>query len=68
MTETTNRNSGIKTYAHMENYDYHIVDSRATPIVDNHYKVAIPRIVHQVLAPATLGYKNPRWRYQTAHL
>jgi hypothetical protein len=52
----------------MENYDYHIVDSRATPIVDNHYKVAIPRIVHQVLAPATLGYKNPRWRYQTAHL
>lgn len=68
MSETYNRNSGLKSYAHSEDYDYLLVDTRLTPILVNHFTGSRQTVVHLTVQPFSVGYKNPNWRDQVRKL
>lgn len=68
MSESYNRNSGFKAYAHSENYDYLLIDPRQTPILIQHYSGSRQNVVHFAVQPSTVGYKNPFWRDQVRKL
>lgn len=68
MSEPYNRNSGFKSYAHSEDYDYLLVDTRVTPILVNHFTGQRQNVVHFSIQPWAVGYKNPMWRDQVRKL
>ncbi len=68
MTEPYDRNSGFKSFSHGETYDELLVDGRTVPPTINHNIRNSGPFVHSTFQPSSVGYKNPMWRDQVAHL
>lgn len=66
--ETYTKNSGLKSYAHSETFTRNVDDFTLTPPFFARDVGTIPTTVHLVVQPSTIGYKNPQWWYQVAHL